>query len=621
MERRLAAILAADVVGFSRLMGADEANTLAALNGHRQQLIDVKIAEHKGRVFKLAGDGMLVEFASVVGAVACATDIQREMRRRNLDVPSERRIEFRIGVNLGDVLAVENDVFGDGVNVAARIESLALPGSVAVSGTVRDHVGNKLELSFRDRGEQMLKNIDRPVRIFDVLLDGDAAAARSVPETPSENITKPSIAVLPFANMSGDVEQEYFTDGITEDIITDLAKVSALAVIARNSVFAYKGQNADIEAVGRRFNVAYVVEGSVRKAGNRVRITAQLIESRTGTHLWAERYDRDLTDIFAIQDEIAKTVADQLRIRLLPQERKAIETRPTASVDAYNYYLRGRHLYHLHTAQHVTLAQRMFQKAIELDPNYARAYAGLADAAFFLFNNQHENVSVDDILTASLKALELDPDLADAHASHGIALHYLDRYPEAVAEFERAIELNPDLYEAHYLYGQAARDHGDMETVTRMGERCVAIWPENYREWLMLAGYYQQAGRNEEARRVGRIGLELAERAFEEHPDVPLAATLAAGCLAMFGERERALEWLARAIAIAPDDPLTQFNAACAYSLLGETDRALSLIERWSAKANDKVAIWLTDVDFDSVRSHPRFQVLLKKAGLPTGIA
>ena len=615
MERRLAAILALDVVGFSRLMRVDESATLAALNSHRRELIDLKIAEHKGRIFKLAGDGMLVEFPSVVGAVACAAEVQRQMSQRNLDVAPDRRVEFRMGVNLGDVLAVDDDIFGDGVNVAARIEGLALPGGVAVSGTVRDHVGSRLELTFEDRGEQMLKNIDRPVRVFDIVLDLAVANPRTGPAAPS----KPSIAVLPFANMSGDGDQEYFADGITEDIITDLAKVSALSVIARNSVFAYKGQNADIQAVGRRFNVGYVVEGSVRKAGHRVRITAQLIEARTGTHIWAERYDRDLTDIFAVQDEIANTVAKQLRIRLLPTERRAIEAVPTASVDAYNYYLRGRHLYHLHTAQHVELSRRMFQKAVELDPNYARAYAGLADSAFFLFNNQQEGVSIDDILKASRTAVELDPDLAEAHASYGIALHYLDRYPEAVSEFQRAIELNPDLYEAHYLYAMAARDHGDMETVIRMEERCVEIWPEHYREWLMLAGYYHYAGRKDEAQRAARIGVALAESALETHPDVPLAATLGAGSLAMLGEAERALEWLSRAIAIAPDDPLTQFNAACSYSLLGKTEEALSLIERWSQKATDRTVGWLTDVDFDNIRDHPRFQALLAKAAQATG--
>lgn len=617
MERRLAAILAMDVVGFSRLMGFDEPATLEALNSHRRELIDVEISRYKGRVFKLTGDGMLVEFPSVVSAVACAADVQRGMLKRNLDVVTERRIEFRIGVNLGDVLAVEDDIFGDGVNVAARIESVARPGGVTVSGTVRDHVGNKLAMVFEDRGEQMLKNIDRPVRLFDISPNTiGGAGGYPLPAPATIVLAKPSIAVLPFANMSGDGEQEYFADGITEDIITDLAKVSALSVIARNSVFAYKGQNADIQAVGRRFNVSHVVEGSIRKARDRVRITAQLIDVPTGMHLWGERYDRDLTDIFAVQDEIANTIVEQLQIKLLPRERTAIAAWPTTNVDAYNFYLRGRHLYHLHTAQHVEMARRMFWKAVELDPNYARAYAGLADAAFFLFNNQQEGVSIDDIYESSRKALELDPELAEAHASYGIALHYLDRYTEAVTEFQHAIDLNPDLYDAHYLYGMAARDHGDIQTVIRLSERSVEIWPEDYREWLMLGGHYHYEGRTEDALRVARIGLDLAERALRTRPDIPLAATLGAGCLATLGDTERALEWLLRAVAIAPDDPLTQFNAACAYSVLGKTDEALGLIERWAEKATRRTGIWLADLDFDNIRDQPRFQALLEKVGV-----
>jgi adenylate cyclase len=621
MERRLVAILAADVVGYSRLMGANEAATLAALKAHRKELVEVKIADHQGRIVKLTGDGMLVEFTSVVNAVACATEIQREMRQRNVDVPQNRRIEFRIGVNLGDIIVEENDIYGDGVNVAARIESIAKPGGVAVSSTVRDHIGNKLDLAFEDRGEQSLKNIDSPVRIFDVTLDltdawrNSALSANSV----TSGKAKLSIAVLPFANMSGDPEQEYFADGITEDLITDLSKVSALSVIARNSAFTYKGKHTDVQEVGRRFNVAFILEGSVRKAGQRVRITAQLIDAKEGAHLWADRYDRDLADIFSVQDEITKTIVEQLKIKLLPRERKAIEASPTENIDAYNYYLQGRHLFHLHTPQHVLLAQRMFDKAVELDPAYARAYAGLADCAWFLYNDQHEGTTVDDIRTASLKALELEPELAEAHASHGMSLHYDDRYPEAVAEFERAIELNPNLYEAYYFYWFAARKRGDLVTAANMEEHCVAIWPEDYAGWIILSQTYDDLGRHEDARRTRLIGIERAERALAAHPDVPLAATLGSTALARLGETERALEWVSRALTIAPDDPLTQFNAACTYSVLGEIEQALALLERWAAKATEKTAISLIDSDFKQIYDHPRFQALLTQFGLPSG--
>jgi adenylate cyclase len=321
LERRLAAILAADVAGYSRLMGADEAGTLAALKAHRAELTDVKIAEHRGRVVKLTGDGMLVEFPSVVNAVTCAAEIQGKMRERNAGVPESRRIEFRIGVNIGDVIVEGDDIYGDGVNVAARLEGIAKPGGIALSGTVRDHLGNRLDLAFEDIGEQVLKNINRPVRVFRVALDAVSPDGPKIAQRFEGN--KPSIAVLPFTNMSGDPEQEYFTDGITEDLITDLSKVSGLSVIARNSVFTYKGKHADVQEVGRRFNVMTVLEGSVRKAGNRVRINAQLVDARDGTHLWADRYDRDLTDIFALQDEITKAIVEQLKVKLPPRRKRS----------------------------------------------------------------------------------------------------------------------------------------------------------------------------------------------------------------------------------------------------------------------------------------------------------
>ena len=289
MERRLAAILAADVVGYSRLMGANEVGTLTGLKTHRAELIDPTIANFQGRIVKLTGDGMLVEFASVVGAVECAIDVQRGMRRRNVDVPEDRRIEFRIGLHLGDVIVDDDDIFGDGVNVASRIEGVAKPGGVAVSSAVRDHIGNKLDLTFEDMGDQALKNIEFPVKVFNVVVGHAATVAHS--GEPAEEIAdadKPSIAVLPFNNMSGDPEQEYFSDGITEDIITDLSKVSGLFVIGRNTSFTYKGKAVDLPEVAAKLGVKFILEGSVRKAGQRVRVTGQLIDGATGGHIWAE---------------------------------------------------------------------------------------------------------------------------------------------------------------------------------------------------------------------------------------------------------------------------------------------------------------------------------------------
>src|SRR6266480_732017 len=443
MERRLTAILAADVVGYSRLMTIDEAGTLAALKSLRKNLADPKISEHNGRIFKLTGDGMLIEFPSVVSAVACAVDIQSAMRTRNAST-SEARIEFRIGVNLGDIIVEEGDIFGDGVNLAARLESIAPVGGIAVSQSVRDHVGKRLDLTFEDMGERRLKNIDAPVRVYSITLDQPLKDGASSARQQGE---RPSVAVLPFINMSGDPEQEYFSDGITEDIITDLSKVSGLFVIARNTAFTYKGKSVEVQQVANHLGVNFILEGSVRKAGTRVRVTGQLIHGKDGGHVWADRYDRDLTDIFAIQDEITHAIVEQLKVKLLPQEKKSIGQTPTDNVEAYTYYLRGRDFFNRHSKRYFQLARRMFAKAVELDPRYARAYAGIADCESFLFLWYREDVAIDSILDTSAKALALDDKLAEAHGSRGLALSLLRDYEQATAEFEQAIALDPNSYE------------------------------------------------------------------------------------------------------------------------------------------------------------------------------
>ncbi|MFO0994058.1 MAG: tetratricopeptide repeat protein [Hyphomicrobiales bacterium] len=431
----------------------------------------------------------------------------------------------------------------------------------------------------------------------------------------SEN-GKPSVAVLPFTNMSGDPEQEYFADGITADIITDLSKVSGLSVIARQTTYGYKGKPVDIQEIYRRLNVSLVVEGSVRKSDNRVRINAQLIDARVGTHLWADRYDRDLVDIFVVQDEITKAIVEQLKVKLLPREKRAIETIPTSNIEAYNYYLQGRHLFHLHATSHVLLARRMFMKSLELDPAYARAYAGLANAAFFLYVNDHEGVTASDIFDASSKAIELDPTLAEAHASHGIALHHLDRYPEAVVAFERALAIDPNCFEACYFYAYAARETGDLETSARMDKRASEIDPDDCRVHFNLAQVYDDLGRTEEALEMAQRGVEAAERMCAHHPEVSLPLAVGAGSLARLGERTRAFEWCARALAIAPDDPLTLYNVACGYALLGELNLSLDILERWRPRANATWRTWIrNDTDFDPYRDNPRFQEFLGRLG------
>ena len=382
VERRLAAILAADVVGYSRLMGQDEAGTLRRLRDHRRELINPEIAEHKGRIVKTTGDGILIDFPSVVEAVACAVSVQRGMAERNAATPEEQRIVFRVGVNLGDIIIAEdNDIHGDGVNVAARLEGIAEPGGICVSGIVHDQVRDKLDLAFDDLGEQTLKNIARPLRVYRVRQRGDerAPSASLVETTPTLALPdKPSIAVLPFQNMSGDPEQEYFADGMVEEVITALSRIRWLFVIARNSTFTYKGQTVDVKQVGRELGVRYVLEGSVRKAGNRVRITGQLIEVTTGTHLWADRFDGSLEDVFDLQDKVAISVAGVIEPALQAAEIRRTADRPTNDLTAYDLYLRALATINSQTRERNLKALGLLNQAIAIDRQYGPALAWAA---------------------------------------------------------------------------------------------------------------------------------------------------------------------------------------------------------------------------------------------------
>ena len=612
MERRLTAILAADVVGYSRLMGIDEAGTLTTLKDVRTGFIDGKIAEHQGREVKLTGDGILAEFPSVVNAVACAVELQRGIRERNADVRQDRRIQFRIGVNLGDVIVEGDDIYGDGVNVAARLEGVAKPGGIAISHSVRDQVGNRLDLVFEDMGEQKLKNIERPIRVYNVSVEQVTARnSKSGAPAPEE---RPSIAVLPFNNMSGDPEQEYFSDGITEDIITDLSKVSGLSVVARHTAFTYKNRPVNVQELGRELGVAYVLEGSVRKAGARVRVTGQLINSKNGNHVWADRFDRELTDIFAIQDEITHAIVEQLKVKLHPQERKSIAQAPTDNIEAYTYYLKGRDFLNRRSKRYLQLARQMFAKAVDLDPMYARAYAGMADCDSYLYMTYHEKVVIDEVLATAEKALSLDRNLAEAHASRGVALSAGQRYEEAKNEFKKALALDPDSYEAHYFYARSNFAQGNVDRAAALFERAAEIRPGDYQVPCLLVSIYKSLGRPQDAKNAARKGVELAERELTLYPEDSRPAQIGSGALLALGEKDRAREWTARALAIDPDDLVAQYNAACTYSSLGDVDAALDLLEQCLPKLGHEKVQWAKyDSDFDPVRNHPRYQRLFER--------
>ena len=426
-------------------MGQDEAGTLTAVRQLRAEVIEPKIAEHQGRLFKSMGDGFLAEFPSVVNAVGCAVAVQRVISERNLGKSEERALQLRIGVNLGDVIIEGNDVFGDGVNVAARLESLADPGGIVVSATVRDHLGLRLDVAFEDMGDQRLKNIAAPVRTFRIALRTPTPAtgvAAQVKADASAGADRPSIAVLPFDNMSADPEQIYFSDGITEDIITNLSKYRELLVIARNSSFQFRGKSVDSRDIGRKLGVQYIVEGSVRRAGSQVRVTAQLIEAATSTHIWAEKYDRELQDIFAIQDEITQMVTSRVSRQLKESIAHRSRSRPTSNLSAYEAFLQAQRLrgrYDMHR-----LSGEFAQRAVELDPNFAAARAILSIANVNKFFFDDDKAHLVRALELAKEAVALDSSEPLAHAAAGLACMHSKRYREARTYFEESLSLNPN---------------------------------------------------------------------------------------------------------------------------------------------------------------------------------
>ncbi|MBL8908605.1 MAG: adenylate/guanylate cyclase domain-containing protein [Rhizobiales bacterium] len=448
MQRKLAAVLASDMVGFSRLMELDETGTLARLKAHRLELIDPAIAKNGGRTIKTTGDGMLVEFASAGDAVECALEIQQRMARRNADVEPDRRILFRIGINLGDIVVDGDDIFGDGVNIAARLQEHALPGGISVSQAVHDQIAHKLDVKFADTGEQQLKNISRPMRVYRLLPDGvDLAATGPQAAIHSGTAEHLSVAVLPFANMSGEPDQDFFADGLTEDIITELSRFRDLLVISRNSTFVYKGRAVNVQEVARAFGVHYVVEGSVRKSGNRVRVTVQLIDAKSDRHVWAERYDRELSDIFAVQDEVVSSIVGTLPGRVEAAAHERAQRNPTRDMRAYEYVLAAKVLHHRSRREDNVEAQRLIEKALELDPNYAHAHAwrGCIVGQAWTYNWCDDPEAAKQLVISELNiAQSLDDNDSDVHrilAAIGISLNDHDK---ALHHQERALSLNPN---------------------------------------------------------------------------------------------------------------------------------------------------------------------------------
>jgi len=552
IERRLAAILAADVVGYSRLTRADEAGTRAQFNAHMRESIEPCITNRRGRLVSTSGDSLLVEFASVVDAVRCALDIQDGVSRRDAEVPTDRRMEFRIGINLGDVIVEGDDIHGDGVNIAARMESLAEPGGICVSGKVFDEIAGKVDLAVEDLGPQQVKNIADPIRAVRISSAGSDRPATSSARPDSER--SPAVAVLPFENLSGDPEQDYFADGLTEDIITALSLWRSFPVIARNSVFAFKGTSPDIRRVGAVLGARYVIEGSVRRSGDRVRVTAQLIDAETGHHVWAERYDRAIDDFFELQDEIADRIAAIIEPALAKAECKRIAAKRPAELAAWEYCIRGFDHLGKFTKEDNALAREMFAAALALGPNYARSYSGIAyshcrDFRFRYSPEPDETIRV--AFDAARHAIALDDTDSQAHSMLARAFSLIGDAESVIGECRRALDLNPH----------------DTDGMVWAGT-FLGTWGE------------------------GEEGIGLLERGLELNPLDPrnfnYVAHLSAAYLSL-GEYDTAVHWAREATRRNPDFFESHVNLAAALGYLGRGEEALTFLARFNGSALDYV--------------------------------
>jgi adenylate cyclase len=553
-------------------MGEDETGTLERLKSLRKELIQPRITERKGRIVKLMGDGLLAEFPSVIEAVQCAADIQQDMAGREADLPDERRIRLRIGVNLGDIIVEGSDIYGDGVNVAARLEGLADPGGICISGPAFDTVDGKVDLAFEDVGEQQMKNIAKPVRVYRLASGSPQDGPPTHPAEPLPLPDKPSIAVLPFTNMSGDPEQEYFSDGITEDIITALSRISGLLVIARNSTMVYKGQAVDIKQVGREQGVQYVLEGSVRKGGDRVRVTAQLIDATTGHHQWAEHYDRQLDDIFAVQDEITQNVTLEMQVQLTGGEQARVRAGGTQSVKARELTFRADELTDRHIREDRLEGSRLVEEALGIDPDYAHAWVALGwthwQDAYWGWSESSE-FSLERAFEAAQKALDINEAHPDAYALLGMVYLLQGEHNKAVEVVEKAVSLAPSHAEAHALWAYSLNAVNKPKEAMQPIKRAMRLCPI-YPAWYLgvLADTYRLMGKQD-------LAVSTLKKAVEQEPDSALASVGLAFILAdgeLLDEAKAAAE---KVLSIDPTFTLTRGGPGiCVY-------KDPSLNEKW----------------------------------------
>jgi len=614
MERTLVALWFADIAGYSEHAAKDESGALRLVE-ILQELASETVPQFRGRVVKFVGDAVLAQFPSAELAVRAAIMLSNGYVQRSDAI---RRIEhLRIGVHLADVaVAADGDLYGDGVNTAARIQEAAEPGQVVISQDVWRQLRGRREFRFEHLGDRPLKGIG-PMGLYVGTMESGATSGatpggtgnvRSQTQRPSIR----SLAVLPFADLSVERDQEHFGDGVAEEILNALTKIGDLRVPARSSCFAFRGLNLDARDIGRRLGVDALLEGSVRKAGQRLRISVQLIDARNGYHLWSERFDREVVDIFAIQDEIASSVVAALGLSIGQGEERQLVKTSTTNVEAYEFYLRGRKLFQKWTRENINLAREMFERAVEIDPSFAAAWAGLATAHVHLHGCDSEP-HLDKAREASARALKLDPQSAEAHVAAAQGLSMEQRYADAAAEFERAIELDPTLFDAHYYYARSCFKGGDLEKSLRLFRQAQSVRPDDYQAVYLEALVLMQLRGWNEAREAYQRGLESSRKHLALNPHDARAYVLGAGAFARLGETQRAKEWAERAMSLAPDDDAILYNAGCALAVVGEEERALDALQR-AIGAGLAGGDWIPqDPDWERLRDHPRFQRLVQQ--------
>jgi adenylate cyclase len=616
LTHQLVALWFADIAGYSDRAAEDERSALQLIEILQALSYDT-VRRYKGRVVKFMGDAVLAEFPSTELAVHAAAALSEQYAEQSAE--TGRAHNLRVGVHIADVaVGDDGDLYGDGVNAAARIQQAAEPGQVVLSQDVWRQLRGRTEFQFKSLGDHSLKGVG-PISLYVVTLKEPAIPRQ--PWTAGSEIAQPaeetkagirSIAVLPFADLSPEHDQEYFSDGIAEEILNALTKVRDLHVPARTSCFAFRGASVDAREIGRRLGVDALLEGSIRKAGNLLRISVQLIDARNGYHLWSERFDRQLEDIFAIQDEIAHSVLNTLGLSLTRREERRLLKPSTTNVQAYEFYLRGRKFFQKWTHQSIEFARQMFERAIELDPNFAGAWAGLAIAQVHLFRSGRE-ADLDNARKASARALEIDSDLAEAHVAAGLGFSTEQRYADAESEFGRAIELDPTLFDAYYYYGRSCFKAGHLEKALQLFEQAQRIRPEDYQSYGLMAQALIELGRPDEARRADRRAIEAIRKYLELNPDEARAYNIGANVLARLGEIENSKQWNEQALSLASDDDAILYNAACVFALLDEEERALDTLER-AIEAGLTGGDWVArDPDLARVRNHPRFQALMKR--------